>query len=111
MQTTYGALLPNQDSASLQSRSCSDMSTGTGLGALAEASSMLLGGASSLEAALTADDSADSSPTVGGIAPHLVFGSLDESDGALVRAWGVHGTPFVQAPAQMSTSALRFASF
>ena len=86
VQTTYGALLPGQD-ASLQSRSCSDMSTGTGLGALTDASLMQLGGASSLEAGLTADErSAESSPTLAGDELHLVFGSLDESDGTLVRA-------------------------
>ncbi len=89
MQSTYGVLLPEQD-ASLQSRSCSDMSTGTGL----DAACMLLGGASSLEAAssLNADDrSAESSPMNprggGGDAPHLVFGAFDESDGALVRGF------------------------
>ena len=96
VQTSYGALLPPDMG---YSRSCSDMSTGTHLcdaammagayhadggvpSAFASAASF---GASGDDGGGEESSSPDAKNRRGGDAAHLVFGALDDSDGAQVR--------------------------
>ncbi len=85
MQTSYGALLPPDIE---QSRSCSDMSTGTHLCDAAMAHSdggvpSAFAGAASFGA--SGGEASPGAQARGGDAAHLVFGALDDSDGAQVR--------------------------